>query len=234
MSKIAAISGGLGDIIYALPTMHKLQVKTLYVKDRALEDGSTTYKAVRGLIQLQGIACEPTDGLPPFFEYEPGLIYDYDLDQARRRPWRGANHIMVSFMTEFNCFMKDWRDPWLEHIKPLEHKLPYTMIMVTPRWREESKVNWERVVRQIKGLKLFTGFVHDYVQFVAQYHCPEVEYVPTEDLLHLARVVQGAEAVYCNQNVSLTMAQGLGKPYFIEKKPYRHNTVMGGKNETIL
>lgn len=211
--------------------MHALGVKRLYVKKRALENGSDTYTALKALIELQGIECLPTDGEYDFYQYEPGLQFDYDLDQARKQPNRGGNHIMISFMKQFGTFKPTWREPWLKEIKSDEWE-PFSIISLTPRWRNDSKVDWAKVLKSITGDVVFIGFDQDWKSFCDKYGC--IAPLGTKDLLEVAQIVNAAKAIYCNQSPVLTIAQSLGKEYWCEFKPYRTNTILGTKNEHTL
>jgi hypothetical protein len=251
--KTAAISGGLGDTIYALPILHKLGVKRLYVKQVALEDGSDTYTALRDLIQLQGIECLPTDGAYPLHEFEPGLQFDYNLDNSRRQMNRGHNHIIRSFMQEFGVFIPTWREPWLiidnepsvlpghrtmdndtlgTDWKPTFVSEPYALISVTPRWRDGSRVDWRKIYEAIPPPVYFIGFGTDWMTFTEEYG--SLPWIATPTLLDAARVIRDASTVYLNQSSLLTIVQGLGKNYWLEHKPFRTNTLLGTKNERLL
>lgn len=237
--RTAAISGGLGDAIYSLPVLHQLGVKQLYVKQVALEDGGDTYTALRDLIELQGIQCLPTLGGMPFGVYEHALEFDYDMDAARQQPARGSNHIIRSFMAQFNAFRADWREPWLkiDHRSSLCAFKDYSVIAVTGRWRDNSKVDWGKIFPTISHLTVFLGFPNDYDAFwePIKKKCPYMPvFIPTPTLLDAARIIRDAKAVYCNQNSLLTIAQGLGKEYWLEQKPRRTNVLLGTKNEHIL
>jgi hypothetical protein len=213
-----------------------LEVGTLYVKDKALEDGSTTYTALKGLIELQGIRCLPTAGEYDLFQYEPGLKYDFDLDLARNQPNRGGNHIIRSFMAQFKIFLPNWRGPWLT-LPPKERTDVYAVIALTPRWRDNSQVNWANVWKKLSGIKCyFVGFRTDYETFCASY-CPDgtyPEYYPTATLLEAAILIRDCHTLYTNQNCMLPIAQGISKRYWLEVKPNRFNVLLGTANENIL
>ncbi len=140
-------------------------------------------------------------------------------------------------MAQFNAFRADWRDPWLkvDHRSSLCPFKEYNVISVTGRWRDNSKVNWTRIIPTISHQTVFLGFRNDYEEFVNNYRPLDVPvFIPTPTLLDAARIIRDAKAVYCNQNSLLTIAQGLGKDYWLEQKPRRTNVLLGTKNEHIL
>lgn len=240
--RTAAISGGLGDTIYSIRTLHALQVKRLYVKQVALENGGDTYTALKDLIEMQGIECLPTPWVEGFGNYVPELQFDYDMDASRTQPRRGNNHIICSFMQQFKTFDARWREPWLNVEGGLERAgFKYTVLALTPRWRDNSKVDWAKVWRSMPKPVFFLGFRADHDDFIERYTnytwewCEDFpSYRHTNTLLEAAQIIKGASAVYCNQNSLLTIAQGLGKEYWLEHKPHRTNTLLGTKNEHIL
>jgi hypothetical protein len=234
---IGAISGGAGDTVYAVPTMKQLGITHLYIKDNRYDpeyDGQ--YLFLKRFIELQGIQCLPTKGGYDFFQYEPGLIYDIDFDQSRKQPRRGHTHIMRSFANHFRVKMPDIHKPFLkvDDKKSLLNEWvgPYSLIFLTPRWREKSKIDWKKVLKSIEGDIFFIGFESDWELF--RKNIGSVHFIRTKDLLDIARLIRDCQALYCNQNVGLTVAQGLCKKHYLEVKPFRTNTVLLQKNEILL
>ena len=229
----AAHSGGLGDIVYAIPVMRKLNITTLYVK-RAyyFEPYGDLFRASERLLTMNGFTVKPTDGsFPPHF-FEPGLKFDFNLDESRKQPRRSTNHIILSYLNQYRLPLEGWTDPWLTVEGKNEITEPYTLIHLTPRWRTGSLVNWKKVLHNLKGKVYFTGFQYEWVEFCRLYG--NVEWLPCNDILDMAILIRDCEALYCNQSVSLSIAQGLGKEYHCEFKPGKTNCMMGTKNEYKL
>jgi hypothetical protein len=214
--------------------LHKLKVKTLYVKRRALEDGSDTFAALYRLMVYQGIDLRPTLGDFPFFEYEPGLPFDYDLDQAKNQPNRGTVHIIQNYLKEFRLPMLGWNEPFLnmDTWSANVNVKDATLWFLSPRWREKSRVDWKRVFDSVEGKKYFIGFDKDWDAFKKT--VGPVQRIVTDDLMDMARLIRDARALYTNQSVALTIAQGLGKPYWLEVKPGKSNTLFYTRNEHVL
>lgn len=230
---IAACSGGAGDIVYAIPTMKELGVTKLYVKQSYYHKGyGSLYTFVKRFVELQGIECAPTRGEYPFFHYEPGLKFDIDLDLSRNQPKRGVNHIMRSFANQFSTKFPDVRQPWLHIDDEPSIEGSFSLICLTPRWRENSRVSWLKVLKSIKDKVYFIGFDLDYETFCSSYGT--IDWLHTTDLLDIARLVRDCNALYTNQNASLTIAQGLCKRIFLEPKPNRANTILRTSNESLI
>jgi hypothetical protein len=231
---IAATSGGLGDIIYSIPVLRKLGVDTLYVKESYyFEPYGNLYSAIKRLLLVNGINALPTDGGYPPMEYDPNLVFDYDLDIARNQKGRRVNHIMVSYHKAFNLPADGWCQPWLEVPGESNFKPPYSVNQLTNRWRKGSKVKWREVVKQIEN-PVFLGFDNEYEDFCLESRTKHIPFIETEDVYQMALIIRDSEAVYCNQSVGLTISQGLGNTYFLDKNPHANNAIMRTKNENIL
>lgn len=231
MSKTAAITGGIGDIIYALPLMRGLGVTRLYVKENLYNPGEgSMYTAVKPLLETQGIEVLPTKGGFPFEVYEDGLEFDYDLDQWRYQRGRGRNHVIFSMLCQWKRFHRDWRRPWLKGI-PIA-KGDYCLFFLTWRWRENSKVDWAKVRSRVSGPVYFIGLKEDHQLFESE--AGRIEWFPTKDLLEMAKLIAGCKALYCNQGVALVLAQGLGKEYYCAFKPMKTNAMLYTSNEHNL
>lgn len=230
MGRTAAITGGIGDAIYAIPVMRGLGVTRLYVKENYYEDGTSMYTSLKPLLETQGIECLPTKGGLDFEVYEDGLEFDYDMDQWRHQRGRGRTHIMFSMLVQFRRFYQGWKRPWIKNI-PVT-KGDYSLIFLTWRWRENSKVDWLKVYRSIPPPVYFIGLKEDHDLFEKEW--APIEWKPTKHLLEMASLIAGCRSVYCNQGVALVLAQGLGKDYFCAFKPGKTNTILHTPNEQNL
>jgi hypothetical protein len=231
---IAATSGGLGDIVYSIPVMKKLGIHTLYVKENYYYNPyGSLFTSCKTLLESQGFKVLPTSGAYHPMVFEPTLRFNYNMDLARRQPRRGSNHIIISYLNEFGLSHTDWTKPWLNIECEREILFSYSIIQRTQRWRRGSQVNWKKVVSEIKTIPIFVGFKNEYEDF-CQETGTEITYYPTKDILEMAQLIKYSDAFYSNQSVGLTIAQGLGKEYFLDRNPGRTNTLMNTKNEHLL
>lgn len=228
--KSAAITGGIGDIVYAIPVMRALGVTKLYVKENYYPDGTSMYTAVKPLLETQGIEVLPTIGGLDFEIYEDGLQFDYDLDMWRHQRGRGRTHIMFSMLVQFRRFYQGWKLPWLKSI-PVNNG-DYSLFFLTWRWRENSKVDWAKVRESVPPPVYFIGLTEDHQLF--ENEAGRIDWFPTKDLLEMARLIAGCKALYCNQGVALVLAQALGKEYYCAFKPGKTNTMLYTPNEHNL
>jgi len=235
MGKVGAVTGGIGDIVYSIPVMRKLGITTVYVKENFYPPGlGSMYTVCKPLLEHQGIECLPTSGAYPFSSFEPGLKYDYDLDAWRCMSGRDRVHIIKNMCLYYRVSIDGWNRPWLNgfDIRNFEN---YSLIFLTQRWRENSKVSWPLVARQhnlTANNAAFIGHPGDYALWVTQYF--QLPHWVTPTLYDMACIIASCKALYCNQGVALTIAQGLGKPYWLEVKPGKSNTLMYTSNEHIL
>lgn len=234
MSKTAVITGGIGDCMYAIPIMKLLGVETLYIKENFYPDGfGSMYTAVKGILHSQGITALSIPGGTPFSVFPEGLSFDYDLDAWRCRPRRNELHIIKNMMLHYQCYNSDWNKPFLKEFVNSEGS--YNLIFLTQRWREGSTVDWSKIrfFLELENIPFyFIGFPDDHKDFVEKYG--PIKYWFTKDLLRMADLISNCKALYCNQSVALTLAQGLGKKYFCEFKPNKTNTRFFTANENVL
>lgn len=228
--KTAACTGGIGDIVYSIPVLRLLNVTKLYVKENFYVDGRSMYSVTKPLLATQGIEVLPTKGGLPFQEYEPGLQFDYDIDAFREMQNRDTMHIIRNMMLRFRCYKPNWNKPFLFDIPVSDSN--YNLIFLSDRWRENSKVNWLELYARIKKPVYFIGLAEDHNNFCVNYGA--IQWKCTYDLLEMANLIAGCSNLYTNQSVALTIAQGLGKNYYLELKPRKSNTRFYTRNEHIL
>lgn len=233
------ISGGIGDIVYTIPVCRLLRVTRMYIKLGLYADGSSMYSVCKPLLESQGIECLPTayiDEPNPFDKFEPGIQYDINFDAWRIRPGRDRVHIIKNMMLHYRCYKPNWNTPYLFNIgaRNLVYK---NLIFLTWRWRAGSPVRWPEVLRKYDlnpDNTAFIGLPEDYDLFKLTVNSYEFTHLITPDLLTMAEAINGSDRLFCNQGVALTIAQGLGKNYWLERKPEKTNTLFFTPNEHLL
>jgi hypothetical protein len=228
-------SGGLGDIIYSLPAVKRLGGGVLYVKHSNRKHRyCDQFEIARELLEQQPyiLTVKPYDAGYDFFEYDPAVAIDFDLDLSRVQARRLVDHHILSYLRTFKQAVTDWEKPWLHVDDTRLVQEPYNLVHVTPRWRDGSSVNWSKILERLELKTYFVGLGYEWLDFSIKYG--QIEHYPTENLLQLARLINHCEALYCNQSVALTIAQGLGKKYYLEKNPKRDNCIMHSQNENLL
>lgn len=251
-------SGHLGDILYSLPAVKILSggeaiihIKRVFEDHRGHINGNcgqelkeyTQFDAIKDLLLAQSYIKEVIEYVPPpGWDYTPKLWpglegkIDYDLDLSRNQRGRRYVFHVKRYFDTFGI-TDDCKNhiPWLEIDDKHIIKTNYAIFHVTDRWHGFLP-DWKRIyqneLRKYDRI-YFTGYKHDYDKFEARYSTM-MDHLYTETLLDLARVIRDARAIYCNQNVALVIAQGLGKEYYLAKNDDRTHCHAGTLNEHIL
>lgn len=226
--KSAAISGGCGDCIYAIPVLRALGVERVYLKENNYGP-VTLYSTMKPLMEHQGFEVLPTAAGYDPGTFEPGLQFDYNIDKFRSLHGRGTIHIMTRMAQYFGVQISF--KPWLSGFNVEDGD--YTVVHVTDRWGGMQK-DWGNAMNTTKDPVYFTGFHSEYSKFVITYGLKFVHHIPLKDMFALAHFVARAKAVYCNQNPVLALAQGLGKEYWCEFNGNKTNTRLFSKLEHAL
>lgn len=235
-------SGNSGDVIFSLPTIHHLtggqKIATLYIK-RAKYVYGDQYSFCKDFLLQQDCIKEVLPYDPPnaedwnYFRW-PGIRFDYDLDIARHQRNRGRIHIVKRYFDAFGI-QTDHTRPWLkiDDENKINHK--YALIHLTPRWNG-LQYNWAKIfyeAEQRHGKVFFIGFFEEFRDFINRYNVLSMDF-PTKNLLEMARLIRDCEALYCNQGVALTIAQGLGKEYYLVRNGTKTNCHLFTSNEHLL
>lgn len=218
-------TGKCGDLIFALPMIQALGGGMLFIPEEAPEVPNL-YSNMHELLTQQPYIKQLCQH-PPCAKYETnplGLLID--LDHHRQHKERGRVNMVQRYYDIFR-FNAQIPDTWLTVEGPRAIKGNYTVVNITPRFRDHSKVNWERVIYKIEGPVVFIGTEEEASQL------PCVRYVPTGDALELALLIKYADAVYCNQSFVYALAVAMGKKTFLEVKPGKTNC-LGFKNVNVL
>ncbi len=233
-------SGNSGDIVFSIPTINHLtggeKKGIVYIKAAKYIYGNQ-YDFVKDLlIQQDGIKeVYPFVPLDGNWNYEKwgGLKFDYDLDTARRQFMRGRIHIIKRYFDQFGI-KEDHKKPFLKIDDHYKRKEKYALIHLTDRWNG-LQYDWKKIYHEAKQRHdkvYFVGFVGEHMEFTIRFG--EIEHIQTETLLDLARLIRDCECLYSNQGVALTIAQGLGKNYWLTRNGLKTNCHLGTHNEGLL
>jgi hypothetical protein len=236
--------GKIGDVIFSLPTIRELGGGILYLPEQTPDGCNGLYSSLKDLLLQQPYIKEVREypsGLA-YKEQAPGIHIDIDLDLARNQPMKGVIHIVKRYMDAFGVNYSNWKEPWLQ-VKPFSSKtfrLPeeYCLINYTGRHiindqlKIKSSVNWKEVVKSIKKPAFFVGRKDEYRNFV--HHFAGIPSLQTDNILQVALLIKGAHSIYCNQSSVLSIAQGLGKQYYLDVKPHKTNCLLYTDNEHLL
>lgn len=222
-------SGKMGDCIFALAAIQAMGGGILYLPERAPEVPNL-YSQMYHLLKAQPYIHDVLE-YPDCDQYETmPLKVDIDLDRHRTHRQRGKVNMVQRYFDVFGIKQPvPWK--WLE-VNPIVLPEPHTVFALTNRFRERSRVNWNRVFNQVEGVKYFVGTSEEHVAFQAK--CGPVQRWHTGDVLEMAEFIAVASALYCNQSLPLALAIALGKPYFCDFKYGRTNCRFYTENEHSL
>lgn len=232
--RVAATSGGAGDLVFSILCMQTLGVTKVYVKENFYPEGEgSLYSNMKPLLEVNGFEVLPTPGGNDTWAFEPGLKFDHNMDYFREMPNRHKVHIILNQHRAFGLPDPSSLKPWLKvDAVPSGLTNDITLINVTNRWRDGSRVNWRSVLAGIEGEKYFIGLKIDHERF--EQEAGPIKHFITKDFLEVARAIRDCKALYCNQGVCLAIAQGIGKDYWLQKKPKKENVLTRRPNEHLI
>lgn len=229
-------SGKCGDIIYSLPAAKALGVEVMYIPETT-DQCSGLYSNMKALLLQQPWLKEVREypwlgGVYGNYHKDPKIRIDIDLDRHQEHPLRGKQNMVLRYADVFGLKLLDHKQPWLTVEGPREIQHDYNLINLTPRFRDNSRVNWKRVYAHIPKPVYFIGTVEEHCEFVDK--IGKIKHIGTTDLLSFALLIKYCTALYCNQSAALTIAQALGKTYHCEFKPHKTNCKFYTPNEFEL
>lgn len=234
-------SGTLGDLIYSLSVVRKMEPGQFLVAINNIENCVSQYgyrpdevdPAHVGRFTLQDFelllpllrrqSYIETVGQWHSGDAEP----DVDLDRFRGVLFRGfeGNYVEAYHRTFGLPFlMSDYDTPWLE-----ADANPVARIVIsrTPRYRcANGDAVWQSLLAQpgAQDSAVFIGTTAEHADF--EQNIGPVTHHRVNDFLELANIVAGAELVMANQNFVFSLAMGLGRPAVLETikiKPLQQN-----------
>lgn len=216
------MAGGLGDIIYALPTIRALGGGTLCLCPSHLTDNSFHFLSCTS-------GPEPFEQLAALIEHTcPTYIADctvsaeeqearYDLNRFRLQPDLHKRNLSQVILETFGCNPNDCFFSWLEapsinstglHSAVLVHR--------TPRYHSPG-FPWRAIVDKYSPRIAYAGGLEEHAVF-----CDEAGYLPwryTATLFDLAVNIAACQIFAGNQSVGYALAEGMKRPAILEQCP---------------
>jgi hypothetical protein len=231
--KIFKHMGKIGDVIFSLPTIKYFGGGILYLPERTHECPAL-YSNMKSLLMQQPYiheVCEYPSNLG-YMEIDPSIPIQYDLDRHRLHPAKGAVNMVKRYFEIFGITGVDHRQPWLTVEGPREIEHDYNLISLTPRFRDNSRVDWKRIYDKIPKPVYFIGTVDEHEEFVEK--ISPISRLYTTDLLTFAIYIRDCTALYCNQSAALVLSQSIHKTYHCDFKPRKNNCKFYTINEHEL
>lgn len=235
--KSAIHSGKLGDIIYALPTCRALGVTHLYLnlflhssdplRSFSLDAAKSIVSLLLNQSYLRKISilhiptrledCDSIEGI------------DYILDHFRRVAWQRVSkaylnletpylqrktgpypaHLVEHFSSLFGLEL-DFQEPWLQ-VTPATKEKRDLVVSITKNWRSFPDRFWKELLAGFENVT-FVGHALEFERA----RIPQCHFVPTEDALALARVIQSAKLFLGTVSFPYAVAEGLQVPRIVE------------------
>lgn len=229
-------SGTLGDIIYSLPIMQHFGGGEFYLHLNQINwIGKHYYGSAPNPFHQGRMTQQDLEFMRTFFEAQPYITkFDalddtveitHNLDKFRPLFVNHPGNYVDTYATAFNIkdpeTCKTLRNtPWLYINDPITYKDRPIIVNRTERWIPPTlSPNWIAWREQEFDKKtLFVGLPQEYEKFIRDTGWRNIEYLPTPDLLTLARVIAGCEEFIGNQSLALSLAIGLGVNYSCEAR----------------
>jgi hypothetical protein len=246
--------GTFGDTIYSLCLVKMLGGGDLYVKLRALDKFAQEVLGFADAGPAKGRMTEKDyDLIKPLLEaqdyIEKVAVWNGEEDHYPQLVDHWKMHLLKGWQgNQTECYAltmgmdihdpvirsKLLLEPWLTPVDPITVKNKPFVVNRTARYLygEPSEEWYQWVDNGLGDRAIFVGSEEEHAEFEKLF-C-KIEYYKTNDLLELARVIQGCEQFMGNQSVALSIAIGLGKSYWCEvRKDYEQTrTPHGGYGDT--
>lgn len=231
MTKNFFHAGKKGDLIYSLPTIRALAGEAIIYLPERTHECSDLYSSMKSLLEYQPYIKEVREAPDITAYHQCPVKVDYDLDRARLQPGLGRVHIIKRYMNAFRVKVPDnWNEPWLWVERRDWHGLK--VFNVTSRFRSKE-TDWSQYMNNLISGNFFIGTDDEYRGFKENVK-GKITRIKTRDVHEAAQLIAGASALYCNQSLCLTLAQGLGIPYYLERYKDKTNTHLHTKNEHLI
>ena len=235
-------SGTLGDLIYSLSIVKKMELGKFLIALNNIENCVSQYgyspeevapehrgrfteqdhQMLRPLLKRQSYI----KSVDTWKQGDPEP--DVDLDRFRGTLFRGfeGNYVQAYHLAfDIPFTVADYDTPWLEADPEITRPV---IVSRTSRYRcPDGDQTWRSLVEdsELKQNGFFVGTHAEHQDFVSTVGV-EIPYFPISNFLQLANVIAGAELVMANQNFVYSLAMGLGKPAILETikiKPLQNN-----------
>jgi hypothetical protein len=228
-------SGGVGDIIYSLPTLLSLvkQHQISHVIYYLQLDQHTQYSGPHPLGSLL-LNRDYVERLRPLLlsqsyvqqvELYAGQKIDVDFDQFRRIPLNFSTYSIARWYFLFIIGANwDLSVPWLT-VAP-DYRFRDYALVARNRRLQSPYINYNCLQQYAEQL-VFVGVEQEFEDFRAQ--CPGCSrFYQATDFLELARVIAGCRFMVGNQGMIYTLAEALKVPRLLETNVQAANNIPQG------
>lgn len=225
--------GKIGDVIFSLPLIKYMGGGILYLPERTHECPAL-YSQLKPLLEQQEYIKEVREypSMLGYGEQVDGIHIDIDLDKHREHLQRGRVNMVKRYFDVFGIKGFQYTEPWLKIEGPRVVSGEYSLINLTSRFRDNSRVDWSRVLTSIKTPVYFIGTVEEHEHFVENYGY--ILRLDTINFLNFATCIRDCVALYANQSSALAISCAIDKTRHIEFKYRKTNCKFYTPNEYEL
>ncbi len=239
-------AGTFGDTIYALNVIKLLNGGDLYLELNGMDKlANKTWGGGNAGFHSRRYTQKDIDFILPLIEKQSYITtakiwnneeisfdlrrhYDFWVDKrSKREAWNGNQTETYALCCGLDIHKHRKHlliDPWLDSVEPI--KIPGRPIIINRTFRHirrdtfnmslinDQWITWI-VEDSLEDLAVFVGSEKEHEDFCKMHNCI-IPYRPVEDMLELARLIQGCEQFIGNQSMPLSLAIGLGKTFWCE------------------
>lgn len=225
-------SGNSGDIIYSLPAVYALANNSgVHMHLQLNEKMKYTHKFhPLGDVMLNNKMVEM---MQPLLLHQPQInvcdiyidqLIDYDLDLVRKHHFDHSKNSISRWYFHIFCIFADLCQPWL--MAPKNESLKdYIVIARSHRYRSPN-INYEFLKKYKR--KIFIGIKQEFDDM--RLHLHELEYLPVNNFLEMAAIINGSRLFIGNQSLPFSIAEALKVKRVLELSYDAPNVIITGKN----
>ena len=215
-------SGLSGDLIYGLCAVKAMGGgEILLSREPAFPGQVLTDDAIASLEPL--LKAQPYISGVRMYQGERQVV---DLDVFRDTLTEKDN-LADRHLVPFGLDRRFRDGPWLMVSDPVRVDGRPVVLHRTPRY-QDACFPWQEVIATYRDVASFIGFPDEYRAFVAQFG--PIPYVPTRDLLEVARIIAGSGLFIGNQSSPYAIAEGLKVHTIQETAPGYPNCIFQRPN----
>lgn len=223
---VFTMAGDVGDAVYAMCAMKHLGGGHLVFWPKPYVRSPMTYEKVKSIELL--FALQP---YVKSVQFNAGSVFpNYNLDDFRDR-WarlrKTGAHSQYSIcelqLATFNLPLRLAQEKWID----VEPRTGVDVVFSrSPRYRGPD-FPWRRVYEKYvdagTSTVVFLGTCEEAHQFNSQ--VGKINWVPTSQLIHAARILAGARLLVSNQNAIGSLAAAMNIPWLQESWPLEKNCI---------
>jgi len=193
-------SGGVGDLLYSLPTCASFKTVNFYLNPSKF------------MSKDAAIAIIPLLRIQPYIktaELYNKQRFDCDLDLFREQGGLRTAPLSIVSLCIFQRYY-NVANPWIFNVEPN----PVSSIIINRTERYPGYIDYVRLLNKYGDQCLFVGLAQEHSLFEKLYG--KIKYHRTSDFLEVAQLIKGAKFFIGNQSAAFAIAEGMKTPRIVE------------------